>query len=173
MADRTVPTVTLAGKSEYARVPERIKLFREDCPHGSIQTQFTTMEDGQISFEATVVKDRSDPESAMATGHSLGPIKGDKSFEKLETVSVGRALAMLGYLASGEVASFEEMEEYYDKLKEEKAAAIADAIDQLGSAKTLDALKKIFVSLGVLIKEPQVVEAKDKRKEELNDSEAN
>ena len=48
--------------------------------------------------------------------------KTAKDFEKLETISVGRALAMLWYLASWEVASSEEMEEFmeYQKTKQEE-----------------------------------------------------
>ena len=38
-----------------------------------------------------------------------------KSFEKLESIAVGRALAFAGFSADGEIASFEEMEEYEKK----------------------------------------------------------
>lgn len=167
MSNRKVTTVKIQGDTEYARVPERLKLFREDCPNGFIETTPTMLPDGQIMFKARVLKDKSEPQSGEATGHALGTNKGTKAFEKLETVAVGRALAMLGYLASGEVASFEEMEEYLKHKKEQKEIAIAGTIDNIQNSKTLDELKSVFVESGLLMTEAIVVEAKDKRKSEL------
>ena len=45
------------------------------------------------------------------TGHSFGKVDKVKAFEKLEIVA-GRALAFAGFLADGEIASYEEMEDY-------------------------------------------------------------
>jgi hypothetical protein len=110
---KKVQTINLKGK-EYATVPARIKEFRSDCPNGLIETSFEFHGD-QTSFKARVLKDKKDEGSAEATGRSLGPSKGEKNFEKLETIAVGRALANLGYMASGDVASSEEMEEFLEE----------------------------------------------------------
>ncbi len=159
-----IATIDLKGK-DYARVPDRIKAFREDCPNGVIRTK-PTVEDGQIIFEAFVKKDQSKVESAESTGHSFGKLSGDKSFEKQETIAIGRALATLGYMAGGDVASSEEMEEFY----EYRNTQIDEAVVLLLQATDMDELKEVFMSLGNLISDKRIREAKDKRKEELNAS---
>lgn len=159
---KQVKTMNLSG-SEYAKVPERIKQFREDCPNGLIETTPKILEDGQILFQARILKDKSSPDSAEGTGHAMGASKGVKAFEKLETIAVGRALAMLGYMASGEVASSEEMEEFYAYRNEK----VQEAAQSLLDCETIDNLKARFVSLGSLMAEKEVIEAKDKRKMEL------
>jgi hypothetical protein len=149
---------------EYAKAADRIKQFREDCPRGSIETSFL-LESGNIIFTAKVTKDLTgEGKSATATGHAMGKNTGEKSFEKLETISVARALALLGYLAGGEVASSEEMEEYY-QYKEEK---IETAIASMNDCESLEELKTTFMGLGSLMAEKAVLEAKDKRKAELS-----
>ena len=118
---KTLETIDLQWK-DYAKVPTRIKEFRSDCPNGLIETIPTILNDWKILFKARIVKDKSDPNSAEWTWHSMWMSKTAKDFEKLETISVGRALAMLWYLASWEVASSEEMEEFmeYQKTKQEE-----------------------------------------------------
>lgn len=160
-------TVNLQGGAEYARVPERLKLFREDCPNGSIQTDYKFLDEGKVAFTAYILKDKSDPNSGDATGHALGSTKGQKDFEKLETIAVGRALALLGYLASGEIASTEEMEEFNAYKEERHTRGVMDAVDLIGSAGSIEELKEVFLGLGGLIADAEVIEAKDKRKAEL------
>lgn len=161
-------TMDLKG-NEYAKVPERIRLFRQENPNGLIETKPTIMDDGAIMFSARVLKDKSKPESAEGTGHALGNRKDDKAFEKLETVAVGRALAMLGYLASGEVASSEEMEDFL-AYRQEKIDEIVGTIKNFES---LNDLKKYFLSLGAMMAEGEIIKAKDAKKLELtNDSQA-
>lgn len=154
------------GDKDYAYVVDRLKQFREDCPKGLIETEPTIREDGQLLFKARVVKDKSKPDSAEATGHALGKNSGTKAFEKLETIAVGRALAMLGYLASGEIASSEEMEEFY-AYQDQK---IQEAVDKLNDCQTIEELKETFMGLGGLIAEEKVIEAKNARKEALSES---
>lgn len=161
-----VATMTLQG-NEYAKVAERLKAFREACPNGLIETTPNILDDGQIMFSARVLKDKANPQSGEATGHALGKNTGAKAFEKLETIAVGRALALLGYLASGEIASGEEMEEFLAHKEEQHQNAVLLAKEQLEEAKTLDELKEVFVSLGTLIGDPEVVAVKDRRKAEL------
>ncbi len=151
------------GQADYAKVVDRIKVFREDCPKGSIETNPTILPDGQIMFTATITKDLSNPASAKATGNAIGPNKGVKAFEKIETISVGRALAFLGYMASGEIASSEEMEEFNAYLNEKKEIAIAT----LKAVKSLDELKEVFMSLGSLMANPEIIKVKDELKATL------
>lgn len=121
-----VQTINLKG-NEYALVPQRLKQFRQDNPRASVETNPTIQADGSIIFKATIVKDKKDENSAEATGHSFGKASGDKAFEKLETVAVGRALALLGYLQNGQIATTEEMEEF-EEYKQAQFEDVADAI---------------------------------------------
>lgn len=128
------------GDKDYALVPDRIKEFREKNPRGSIETESTINPDGSITFRATIVKDRSDEFSAKATGtarYTEVELKKPKAFEKLETISVGRALSNLGYLNDGQVASTEELEEFYDYRSEKYQKEIEEA-------KSVQELVKIF-----------------------------
>ena len=95
---KKINTIDLKGK-EYATVPTRIKEFRQDCPNGLIETK-PVIENGQVLFTARILKDKSNPNSGEAIGHAIGKITADKAFEKIETISIGRALAILGYMAS-------------------------------------------------------------------------
>ena len=140
---RTTKTINLKGK-QYAEVKERIKEFRADCPNGLIETNPTLQPDGQILFKARILKDKAVETSGEATGHSLGANKGDKAFEKLETIAIGRALAILGYASDGEIASSEEMEEFSLYQKEKLEEAILAGRERIEDAKTLQELKDIW-----------------------------
>lgn len=160
---------TKSGKEitiDFAKVVDRINEFRTDNPRGLIETE-PTIEGEMIIFKAHIIKDKSDKNSAEATGHAYTKNEGaDKQFEKLETVAVGRALAMLGYAAGGEVASFEEMEEFaaYRDTKIDKI------IEKMNECKTIEELRNYFMGLDSYMAESRVIEAKDKRKEELSDA---
>ena len=105
-----VATINLKG-NDYATVPQRLKQFRQDNPRSIVETKPEFMPDGTVVFSARIVKDKADESSAEATGHSYGKLGESKAFEKLETIATGRALALLGYLNNGQVATTEEMEE--------------------------------------------------------------
>lgn len=181
MADRRADTMKLSG-NDYAKVAERMRLFRQDWPKGKSETEHTVQEDGSVVFKAWLWKDKdtlldlmkngvTDQTVLRASSDADGDAKGPvgvkvKDFEKLQTIAVGRALALLGYLGSGEIASFEEMAEFEAYRSEQKRKAVQDAIEDMEEAETLDALKIAFVSSG-LMQEPDVVAAKDKRKAEL------
>lgn len=113
---RRLPTIRVSG-GQYAKVADRLRLFREDNPNGVIITSFER-NDAAVVFTATIKKENNET-SGFAVAHSLGNLKDSKSFEKLETVAVGRALALLGYIADGEIASFEEIEQSKE-LEDEK-----------------------------------------------------
>jgi hypothetical protein len=167
-------TINLSGKN-YAQVKDRIKEFRTDCPNGLIETT-PTVSDTQIIFKARILKDKSNPASAEATGHSMGEIgakdkKGnsiEKIFEKQESIAVGRALALLGYASDGEIASSEEMEEFLADKQEKLAELIFEITSQVGSCDTLEDLTKLWATLsGELRVNQTVVSAFSARKAEL------
>ena len=157
---------TKIGNFDYSLVPDRLKQFREDNPRASIETKPTFNEDGSVYFSAKIVSDKTNVGSPEATGtafYTKEELKKTKSFEKLETISVGRALALLGYLNSGQVATTEEMSEF-NEYKEQK---LDEAIALLNDCDTLDKLKTVFMGLGNLMANPKIVTAKDIKKMEL------
>lgn len=136
-----VETINLKGK-DYATVPARIKLFREECLNGLIET-VPEFKDGEVVlFKARILKDKANVNSGEATGHSIGKISGDKAFEKLETIAIGRALAILGYMASGDVASSEEMERF-NEFKVEEMEKIKEQVEAIT---TVEALKDYYLA---------------------------
>lgn len=124
-------TIKVSGGGDYAKVSERLKEFHKTYTNGKIETSYSLTE-AMICFKTIITPDVQKPDRFF-TGHSLGKIAGVKAFEKLETISVGRALAFLGLLADGEIASADEMEEYTEETNEKEA-------DRL---KTIEELKKV------------------------------
>lgn len=165
-------TVNLKG-NDYALVPVRLKEFRQDNPKSDVKSTPHWNADGSLDFETYIIKDKSDDTSMSGNGwahYSAKELANPKSYEKLQTVSVGRALSSVGYLNNGQIASTEEMEEFNDYKEQKKEEAIQLAIESFADAKTMDELKEAFAATGVLMTEEAVVEAKDKRKVELNAS---
>jgi len=163
-------TINLSGK-QYAQVKDRIKEFRSDNPRGLIETTPTFTEDG-IMFKARIVKDKSDPASAEATGHSYAKAKAnekEKQFEKQESIAVGRALALLGYASDGEIASGEEMEEFLEYQEEKRAEAIMEVTEQIGNCQSLEELKTLWASLSGEMK-VLVKNAQEAKKLQLNEN---
>lgn len=118
---KRIETIKVSG-CDYAKVSARLAEFRKENPRAKITTRPEPQPDGGMIFYAEIIKD-SAKKSAEATGTAYYPaskMKSDKAFEKLETISVGRALSLLGYLNNGEIASSEEMEEF-ENLKELQA----------------------------------------------------
>lgn len=178
-----VKTMDLKG-NKYAKVANRLIAFREANPRSKISTECIV--DGNVTiFRAYVWKDKTDfmellksgvdRETALLSADAEGSARSDekknnsdKAFEKLETVAVGRALALLGYAMSGEIASTEEMEEFEDYKAQKYQEEIEAAMLSIRKAKTLDELKKIFIGLPVKIRAEKVVIAeKDKAKNAL------
>lgn len=153
-------TISYGSVKAYAQVKDRIKEFRTDCPNGLIETT-PTITDTQVIFKARIVKDKSNPASAEATGHSMADVKGDKAkaFEKQETIAVGRALALLGYASDGEIASSEEMEEFIEYQQEKRVEAVMEVTEAIGNCATIEELKALWGSLSgemkVLVQDAQ------------------
>lgn len=142
------------GDKDYALVPERLKAFREANPRASVSTEPSYQVDGSLIFKATIITDLSDDTSSRATGHarySTNELSKPKSFEKLETVATGRALANLGYLNDGQIATSEEMEEF-ENYQAEKHQAILSASKALQDSKTIKDLAKSWNSLPATLK---------------------
>lgn len=157
-------TITLQGK-EYAQVKDRVSQFRKDAPNGSIETAVDKLENGEAVIKATIIFDLSDPNSKRSTGHAYGQLKGDKAFEKLETIAVGRALALLGYLTDGDIASAEEMEEFLTYKAEQLKSQVSEAIEGLMAAKDIEAMKDVWAGLKPEVKnDPEVIKVKEERK---------
>ena len=139
-----VQTTKIGGGADYAKVADRIKLFREQNPNGLIETT-PTITGTMIMFKARILKDKSDVNSGEASGHAILENKGQKAFEKVESIAVGRALALLGYMASGEIASSEEMEEFNDYKEQQRLEKIQELIEQAEQIKSKEELRKFFV----------------------------
>lgn len=166
----------------YAKVVDRLNAFRSDYPRSKILTQ-SKIVDGTITFKAFVWKDKDellevlkqgiDKEAIYYTADSEGTAqkevnKSEKNFEKLETIAVGRALALLGYAVSGEIASTEEMEEFEDYKAQKYQEDVDQVIELLNGAATIEDLRKVFISLERKIREePTVIVTKNKCKEKL------
>lgn len=183
MAGR-IKTVKIGGGIDYAKVADRIKIFWEENPNGKIDTEREDISENKVRFIARIWRDSkvildlatvgTDINivklTANATASADAAKKGDKENEKLETVAVGRALAMLGYLASGEVASREEMEQF----EAYKANLFQDEIDKvvngMKKAKTIDELRKLYVSLSAELRTNQeILNLKDELKKKLTE----
>jgi hypothetical protein len=172
--DKTYKKSVKLGDKDYALVPARLKQMREENPRASVDTEPTYNADGSITFKAIIIRDQSDPYSAKASGtarYTAEELKKPKQFEKLETVAIGRALAVLGYLNDGQIASTEEMEEFHAAKeaaeKERVAGEIAAVIERIEAATTNDELNAAVQSAGSVLKYQEVIEAGKKRRAEL------
>lgn len=141
-----VKTTKIAGDKDYALVPDRLKEFRSENPRALVETKPDVQADGSVIFSARILKDKAEASSAEATGtarYSAKEMEKAKAFEKLETVSVGRALALLGYLNNGQVATSEEMVEF-EEYKQEQMELI---FDEISNATTQQEFKDILAKL--------------------------
>ena len=105
---RRTETIKLKDKqgrpvADYAKVAQRVLEIHADNATCDIQTNYEFKE-GWCLFTATVTTKK-----GKFNGHSLAKVGDWKAFEKAETIAVGRAIAFAGYLASGEIATYEEI----------------------------------------------------------------
>lgn len=109
-----MPKSELPYSDDYAPVAERLRLFYEQHPRGSILTQLVSKHDGEITFVAYAYRDAHDRRPG-ATGWASerigdGDVNAVACLENTETSAIGRALANLGFTAARERPSLEEME---------------------------------------------------------------
>lgn len=142
-------TIAFGQVKKYARVADRLMEFRTANPNALIETTPAVQPDGSIMFKARILKDKTIESSGEATGHALGENKGVKAFEKLETIAVGRALALLGYAADGEIASSEEMEEFETYKAQKLEEMLFASQEKLEGCQSLDELKVSWAELPV------------------------
>lgn len=154
---RKASTVSLQGGVEYAKVSTRLVEFHEDNPECSIETdiQFQAGENTWVVVTATVTCPR-----GRFVAHSMDAFKGKQKFlEKLETVAVGRALAFAGYMASGDIASFEEMDVYEASREREKTRdAVTDRLTAEFDAHADDATPEYLERLLVKVERMTTLE---------------
>ncbi len=100
--------VKLGAKGEYLTVPYRIKFVREYFGNRlQIITFSSELENGSTKFRASVFLDGKE----LSVGESKMMVNRDKEFEKSQTVSIGRALSILGFMGN-EIATAEEIEDF-------------------------------------------------------------
>jgi hypothetical protein len=111
-SERKVETIAIGGGVQYAKVAARSAEFHKDNEKCSIETT-CEFKEGYVLFCAKVTTSK-----GVFTGHSMDKVGGrQKQFEKQETIAVGRALAFAGYLATGEIACAEEMEDVVTEMQ--------------------------------------------------------
>jgi len=109
-----VPKSDLPIGGDYAPVADRIALFYERFPGGRIITQLTMHNEREVVFRASVYRAEKSRTPA-ATGWASekfgdGDVNTVACLENTETSAIGRALANLGFTASKNRPSLEEME---------------------------------------------------------------
>jgi hypothetical protein len=139
-----VKTTKIQGGADYAKVSDRLKAFRAENPRALIETTPIPQEGGMMMFKARILKDKADENSAESTGHALQTKAGTKDFEKLETIAVGRALALLGYAVDGEIASSEEMEEFENYKQTQKEATLFEMQEKICEIDNIKDLKELW-----------------------------
>lgn len=97
----------------YAPVARRITLFYERYPAGRIITSLVERDASAVIFRARIYR-TAEEASPAATGWALeregdGDVNAVACLENTETSAIGRALANLGFTASAERPSREEM----------------------------------------------------------------
>jgi len=101
---------------DYEPVEDRIRAFYADHPTGRIVPSPPLVLTDEVAVFRVEVYREIDPDPLPASaGHARGLLIREKSFEKCETVAVGRALANLGYAKQGARPSAEEMETFADE----------------------------------------------------------
>ena len=100
--------VKLGAKGEYLTVPYRIKFVREYFGNRlQILTFSSELANGSTKFRASVFLDGKE----LSVGESKMMVNKDKEFEKAQTVSIDRALSILGFMCN-EIATAEEIEDF-------------------------------------------------------------
>jgi len=130
-------TVKVQGGADYAMVVTRIHSFVQQHANGQILTEIVKDEDGVVVFKAHAVIDG----IIRGTGHAMeregsSNINKTSHYECAETSAIGRCLAMIGYMPSGAIASYEEVENA--KLQQSKIAehelTLASAVAYISQA---------------------------------------
>jgi hypothetical protein len=108
-----MPKSDLPISGDYAPVADRIQLFYERYPQGQILSRLVARSEHEITFVARVYREPADTRPS-ATGWASerigdGDVNSVACLENTETSAIGRALANLGFTASKNRPSAEEM----------------------------------------------------------------
>ena len=98
--------INIQGR-KYLKVVDRLNFVRQKFGERLCVKTTTTYPDGMAMFQTEIYLDG----KLIGTGHSKQTVKKDKEFEKIESVSIGRALGIAGF-AGSELATFEEMNDF-------------------------------------------------------------
>jgi hypothetical protein len=110
---------------DYVDVAERIRLFYERYPEGSIQTEMVRLDGDLVVFRATVYRDREDPHPTTGWAYEregVGHVNKTSFIENCETSAVGRALSNLNFPRSREARE-----------RQEQGPATVDQVEELRS----------------------------------------
>jgi|SRR5690625_154766 len=86
--------------SDYVDVAERIRLFYDRYPEGSIQTEMVSLDGDLVVFRALVYRDREDTHPTTGWAHEregVGHVNKRNFIENCETSAIGRALANMNF----------------------------------------------------------------------------
>ena len=104
--------VKLGAKGEYLTVPYRIKFVREYFgARLQIITYSFELANGSHKFRAGILLDGKE----LSVGESKQTQNKEKAFEMSQTVSIGRALSILGFMGN-EIATAEEIQDFIEKV---------------------------------------------------------
>lgn len=174
------------GNFDMASAADRVLAFWEKYPKGKISTEKSKDEDGLLIFKTYIWKNKSDyielakvpgisKDALLSSADAEGTAKQEniksakKDFEKLETISVGRALAFLGFAKNGQIASTEEMERFYNYQEDKQEEDIESAIEYLKESSNIEELKSRWSQVDREIqKDERVIKAKDDRKNDIS-----
>lgn len=109
-ANNVCSTTDIKGK-DYVMVNQRVKAFRMVYPDGFIQTEIISLENGVVTFKATVCDGTG---KLLANGYaqekeSSSFINKTSFIENCETSAIGRALGFCGFGIDSSIASYEEV----------------------------------------------------------------
>ena len=134
-----MPKSDLPSGPDYAPVADRVALFYERYPDGRIITHLAMHNEREIMFRASVYRDARTRWPA-ATGWASerigdGDINTVACLENTETSAIGRALANLGFTASKNRPSAEEMEKA-DRARQRDTPELNIELQRVADART-------------------------------------
>jgi hypothetical protein len=186
MAQNNVQTKRM-GNFDMASAADRVKAFWENNPSGKISTVKSKEEDGMLVFKTYIWKKKSDylklatipgidKDVLLSSADVEGSAKQGntkmekKDFEKLETISVGRALALMGFSKDGSIASTEEMEEFAKYKDDREEEAVLSAVEYIEESNDLPQLQERFIGLeNDLKKDDRIFATKEAMKKKLQE----
>lgn len=170
------------GSFTMAGAGDRIKAFWETYPNGKILVKDNAKDkkpDELLVKKAFIWKDKkdymdlaksiqiadkdiieqmlTDSSDANAEARQAEGKEAKKDFEKLETIAIGRALAVLGFLKDGQVASTEEMENFHEWENQKIADEVIEGLENLKDSKSLKDLEQKWVNLKGHVKKDEAI----------------